>query len=170
MDFVNGGQSVRVDAPGKLDQRGPQPSVNIADFAIDEPTNQNLTCLSERSRDFPNLLSFSVSPPASANWDPGNPLSQVWNRTASGFKDNTSIFHELNGVLYGHRVRKYNQIGLTQQSSAADGVDLKIAPPQLNPIAKTEPCPFTRKRKMKLSVMRRCRTFRGLGHGGWPTN
>lgn len=119
MDFVNGGQPIRVDSPRELDQCGPQPSVNIADFAIDEPTNQNLTCLSERSRDFPNLLSFSVSPPASANSNPGNRFSQVRNRSASGFKDNTSIFHELDGVPCGHRVRKYNRIGLTQQSSVA---------------------------------------------------
>src|SRR3989441_3961796 len=114
MGFMNGGQPIGVDSPCKLDQCGPQPSVNIADFAIDETTNQNLPCLSERSRDFPNLLSFSVSPPASANWDPGDRFSQVWNRTVSGLQHNTSIFHELNCVLCGHRVREYNR----QQSSA----------------------------------------------------
>src|SRR5437762_7844965 len=109
MDFLNGGQPIGVDSPCKLDQCGPQPSVNIADFAIDEPTNQNLPCLSERSRDFPNLLSFSVSSPASANWDPGNRFSQVWNRTVSGFQHNTSIFQESNCVLCGHRVGKYRK-------------------------------------------------------------
>src|SRR5438128_141549 len=109
MDFTNGGQPIGVDSPCKPDQRGPQPSVNIADFAIDEPTNQNLPCLSERSRDFPNLLSFRVSPPASANWDPGNHFSQVWNRTVSGFQNNTSIFNELNCVLCGHRFGKYRK-------------------------------------------------------------
>src|SRR6266568_3779671 len=114
MDFMNGSQPIGVDSSCKLDQCGPQPSVNIADFAIDETTNQNLPCLSERSRDFPNLLSFSVPPPASANWDTGNRLSEVWNRTVSGLQHNTSIFHELNCVLCGHRVREYNR----QQSSA----------------------------------------------------
>ena len=118
---MNGGQPIGVDSPCKLDQCGPQPSVNIADFAIDETTNQNLPCLSERSRDFPNLLSFSVSPPASANWDPGNRFSQIWNRTVSGLQHNTSIFHELNRVLCGHRVREYNR---HQSSATADSLTL----------------------------------------------
>ncbi len=86
----------------KFDERGPNPSMNIRDFVINQLTDQDVGTFTNRTRCLKDYPPFSVSPPTASNWPSCNHLREAWDWTARGLKHDSMTFHESDCFFWTH--------------------------------------------------------------------
>ncbi|MEN8182718.1 MAG: hypothetical protein ABFS46_09300 [Myxococcota bacterium] len=67
MDLVHLGELFLGEALRRTNKRWPQATVNECDLAIDEAANEDILAAANRLREFEDLVTPRMRPPASAN-------------------------------------------------------------------------------------------------------
>jgi hypothetical protein len=76
--------------------------MDIGDLVVEEPTNQHVTGIANRSREPEDFLPLRVAPPASVYSPANDGLGQVWNRPARALKHNTMAADKGEGSSRSH--------------------------------------------------------------------
>lgn len=90
----NLGQLLLLKTGRQLDQRRPQPAVDVRDLAVHELADQDLLALTERLCHTKDFVALRVAPPATSDRAACNGFSEAWNWPARGLKHYSMPLHE----------------------------------------------------------------------------
>jgi len=100
--FRDLGETVRRQAAGEPDERGPQATMNERDLATDQLADEHVAAVGDVRGGAEDLLSFRVAPPASTDALAGHELGEVGHAAARGPEDDAFALDEGEGLSRVH--------------------------------------------------------------------
>src|SRR5215471_17410573 len=98
MLLANGLQGFFREMPCQPNKRRPQTAVDIGNFTVDQPANENIFTVPYHAGSSKNLLTVGMRPPVSVNWSFGYSLRQIWNGPLGTFQDHAMLTNKANSV------------------------------------------------------------------------
>ena len=92
--FADRRQPARPDFPRTTCQSRPESPMDIGHLPVNEPAHQHIAGSTNGPRQAKNGVRLRVCPPAPMDPFASDPLSQAWNRSMPGFKDNAMSLHK----------------------------------------------------------------------------
>src|ERR1700722_17537190 len=95
-------QRVLVEFGCKANDSGPEATVNVGNFAAQEPTSQYVGRISNCTGGCKNAAPLGMSPPTSSDAFTRYCLGQIWHGSMTAFEDDPLQLYKSNGFLRRH--------------------------------------------------------------------